>query len=189
MYKFFTSPLPPSELISKLPEFTDPKKVNPFRPSLYEGEREIIAQAEGTHFTAEKRSGVGWGLAWLSPGFWFKPVLSGSVTRLKEGSGVVFEGGTPIPIKILWALLIVIVASAGGMFLVMDYPVNLNFDGLHAGAYVFTTIMAMNTALGILVLLPLIGWWLTRDELGFVAGTIENKLQLRPVPKSALDDW
>jgi hypothetical protein len=38
-------------------------------------------------------------------------------------------------------------------------------------------------------LLPLIGWWLTRNELGFVAAAIENKLQLQPVQKSALDDW
>jgi hypothetical protein len=83
----------------------------------------------------------------------------------------------------------VIAATAGGMFLVMDYPANLNFDGLHAGPYFFSTIMAMNTALGILVLLPLIGWWLTRNELGFVAAAIENKLQLQPVQKSALDDW
>jgi hypothetical protein len=189
MYKFFTSPLPPSELISKLSEFTDTKKVNPIKPSLYEGEREIIAQAEGTHFTAQKRLGIGWGLAWFSPGLWFKPVLTGSVTPLKEGSGVIFEGGTPISMKVLWALLIVIAATGAGMFLVMDYPANVNFDGLHAGEYMFSTIMAMNTALGVLVLLPLIGWWLTRHELGFVAGAIENKLQLQPVQKSALDDW
>ena len=187
MYKFFSSPLPPSELISKLPDFTDTKKLNPFKPSLYEGEKEILAQTEGTHFTAEKRLGTGWGLAWFSPGLWFKPVLTGSVAPLKEGSAVIFEGGTPIPIKVLWTLLIVVVASAGGMFLVMDYPVNINFAGLHAGQYFFATIMAMNTAIGILVLLPFIGWWLTRNALAFVAATLENKLQLQPAPKSALD--
>jgi len=187
MYKFFSSPLPPSELISKLPDFTDTKKLNPFKPSLYEGEKEIIAQTEGTHFTVEKRLGTGWALAWFSPGLWFKPVLTGSVAPLKEGSAVVFEGGTPIPIKVLWALLIVIAATVGGMFLVMDYPANINFDGLHADQYFFATIMAMNTAIGILVLLPFIGWWLTRNELASVAATLENKLQLQPVPKSAFD--
>jgi hypothetical protein len=187
MYKFFSSPFPPSELISKLPDFTDTKKLNPFNPSLYEGDKEILAQTEGTHFTAEKRSGTGWGLTWFSPGFWFKPVLTGSVAPLKEGSAVVFEGGTPISTKVLWALLIVIAASAGGMFLVMDYPANINFAGLHAGQYFFATLMAMNTAIGILSLLPFIGWWLTRNELAFVAATLENKLQLQPVPKSALD--
>ena len=186
MYKFFSSPLPPSQLISKLPDFTDTKKLNPLKSSLYEGEKEIIAQTEGTLFTAEKRSGIGWGLAWFSPGAWFKPVLTGSVVPLKEGSAVIFEGGTPIPIKVLWTLLIVIVATIGGMFLVMDYPVNINFDGLHAGSNFFATIMAMNTAIGILLLLPFIGWWLTRNELAFVAATLENKLQLQPVPKSTL---
>jgi hypothetical protein len=187
MYKFFTSPLPPSELISKLSEFTDTKKTNPFKPSQYEGEKEIIAQAEGTHFTAEKRPRIGWGLAWFSPGFWFKPVLSGSVTPLKEGSGVIFEGGTPIPIKVLWAVLVVIAATAGGMYLIMGYPAILNFDGPNAGKDVFSILMTMNTALGILILLPLIGWWLTRNELGFVAAAIESKLQLQQVAKSALD--
>ena len=64
MYKFFSSPLPPSELISKLPEFTDSKKIDPSRHSLYEGEKEIIAQVKGARFTAEKRQEIGWGLAW-----------------------------------------------------------------------------------------------------------------------------
>src|SRR5262249_17557450 len=151
MYKFFSSPLPPSELISKLPEFTDSKKINPSKPSLYEGEKEIIAQVKGTRFIAEKRQGIGWGLAWFSPGFWFKPVLTGSVTPLKEGSAVIFEGGTPVPMKVLWALLILIIAQAGGLFLIFDYPVNLNFDGVNAGSYVYATLAAMNIAIGILL--------------------------------------
>jgi hypothetical protein len=187
MYKFFSSPLPPSELISKLPEFTDWKKINPSKPSLYEGEKEIIAQVKGTRFTAEKRQGIGWGLAWFSPGFWFKPVLTGSVAPLKEGSAVIFEGGTPVPMKVLWALLILIVAQAGGLFLVFNYPVTLNFDGLHAGWYTYATLAAINTAIGILLLIPFIGWWLTRNELAFVAAAVQRHLQLQPAQKSTVD--
>jgi hypothetical protein len=187
MYKFFSSPLPPSELISKLPEFTDSKKINPSKPSLYEGEKEIIAQVKGTRFIAEKRQGIGWGLAWFSPGFWFKPVLTGSVTPLKEGSAVIFEGGTPVPMKVLWALVILIIAQAGGLFLIFDYPVNLNFDGANAGSYVYATLAAMNIAIGILLLIPFIGWWLTRNDLAFVAAAVERHLQLQPVPKSTVD--
>ena len=188
MYKFFSSPLPPSELISKLPQFTDSKKINPSKPSLYEGEKEIIAQIKGTRFTAEKRQRIGWGLAWFSPGFWFKPVLSGSVTPLKEGSAVIFEGGTPVPMKVLWAILILIVAQVGGLFLVFDYPVNLNFDGLHVGAYTYATLAAMNTVVGILLLIPFIGWWLTRNDLAFLAAAVERHLQLKAVSKST-EDW
>jgi hypothetical protein len=187
MYKFFKSPLPPSELISKIPEFTDAKKVDPTSSSLYEGEKDIIAQVEGTGFKAQKRSGIGWGLAWFSPGSWFKPVLTASVAPLKEGSSVVFEGGTPVPMKVLWAALIVGVASVGGIFMALNYPVTINFDGRNSGADMMSTIMAMNTAVGILVLLPLIGWWLTRNDLAFVAATVERNLQLQQVPKSALD--
>jgi hypothetical protein len=188
MYKFFSSPLPASELISKLPEFTDSKKINPSKPSLYEGEKEIIAQVKGTRFTAEKRQRIGWGLAWFSPGFWFKPVLTGSVTPLKEGSAVIFEGGTPVPMKVIWAVLILIIAQAGGLFLVFDYPVNLNFAGLHAGTYTYATIAAMNTAIGILLLIPFIGWWLTRNDLAFVAAAVESHLQLKTASKST-EDW
>lgn len=187
MYKFFSSPLPPSELISKLPEFTDSKKINPSKPSLYEGEKEIIAQVKGTRFTAERRRKIGWGLAWFSPGFWFKPVLTGSVTPLKEGSAVIFEGGTPVPMKVLWALLILIVAQAGGLFLVFDYPVTLNFVGLHAGTYTYATLAAINTAIGILLLIPFIGWWLTRKDLAFVAAAVERHLQLKAASKSTVD--
>lgn len=188
MYKFFSSPLPPSDLISKLPEFTDQKEINPNKPSLYEGEKEIIAQVTGTRFTAERRRKFGWGLAWFSPGFWFKPVLTGSVTPLKEGSAVIFEGGTPVPMKVLWALLIFIVAQAGGIFLIFNYPVTLNFDGLNASSYFYATLGAIQTAVGILLLIPFIGWWLTRNDLAFVAASIERNLQLQAVRKST-EGW
>jgi hypothetical protein len=187
MYKFFSSPLPPSELISKLPEFTDAKKIDPSKSSLYEGEKEIITQVKGTRFTAEKRQRTGWGSAWFSPGFWFKPVLTGSVTPLKEGSAVIFEGGTPIQMKVLWAVVFIIIAQAGAMFLVLDYPVNINFDGLHAGSYFYATLAAINTAIGILLLIPFIGWWLTRNDLAFVAAAVERHLQLQPAQKSSVD--
>jgi len=187
MYKFFSSPLPPSELISKLPEFTDTKKIDPGKSSLYEGEKEIIAQVKGSRFTAEKRQRIGWGEAWFSPGFWFKPVLTGSVTPLKEGSAVVFEGGTPVPMKVLWALVIFIIAQAGAIFLIFDYPVNISFDGLHADSIMFATLAALNTVVGILVLLPFIGWWLTRNDLAFVAAAVERHLKLQPAQKSSVD--
>jgi hypothetical protein len=187
MYKFFSSPLPPSELISKLPEFTDSKKIDPSKHSLYEGEKEIIAQVKGTRFKAEKRQKIGWGLAWFSPGFWFKPVLTGSITPLKEGSAVVFEGGTPVSMKVLWAVLIFIIAQVGGIFLILDYPVNISFDGLHADSIMFATITAMNIAIGILLVIPFIGWWLTRNDLAFVAAVVERHLQLQPAQKSSVE--
>jgi hypothetical protein len=187
MYKFFSSPLPPSELISKLPEFTDSKKIDPSKHSLYEGEKEIIAQVKGTRFRAEKRQKIGWGLAWFSPGFWFKPVLTGSVTPLKEGSAVVFEGGTPVSMKVLWAVLIFVIAQVSGIFLILDYPVNISFDGLHADSIMFATITAMNIAIGILLVIPFIGWWLTRNDLAFVAAVVERHLQLQPAQKSSVE--
>jgi hypothetical protein len=189
MYKFFKSPLPPADLIVKFSEFTDPKVIDPTVPSLYKGDKAIITEIKGaTSFRAQKRLGIGWGWAWFSPGFWFKPVLSGTVTPLDGGgSAVIFEGGTPIPTKVIWTVVFLIIATLGSMFLTFNYPANINFDGLNAGAYMSATIMAMNTVLGILLLLPLIGWWLTRNDLAFVAAAIERNLQLHSVPKTTLD--
>jgi hypothetical protein len=188
MYKFFKSPLSPGDLISKIPEFTDAKVIDPKAPSLYKGEKEIIAEVEGTTFRAKKRLGIGWGLAWFSPGFWFKPVLTGTVAPLEGGgSWVIFEGGTPIPTKVIWALVFLLMANLGGMFLVFSYPANINFAGQNAGAYMSATIMAMNAVLGILLLLPFIGWLITRNELAFIALAVERHLQLHQVTKTALD--
>jgi len=187
MYKFFKSPLSPAELISKLPEFSDPKAIDPKARSLYAGDKEIIAQVEDSSFRAERRLGIGWGLAWFSPGFWFKPVLSATATALEGGgSAVIFEGGTPIPMKVIWAAVVLVIATLAGMFLVFNYPATMNFDGLNSAAYMSGTLMAMNVVLGVLLLLPFIGWWLTRDDLAFLAGAVERHLQLHPVPKTEL---
>ena len=188
MYKFFKSPLPPADLISKISEITDAKAIDPRARSLYKGEKEIIAEVEGTSFRAKKRLGFGWGWAWFSPGFWFKPVLTGTVTPLEEGgSWVIFEGGTPMPTKVIWALVFLVIANLGGMFLIFYYPAIINFAGRNAGEYMFATITAMNAVLGILLLLPFIGWFLTRNELAFVALAVEQHLRLHQVPKTALD--
>ena len=120
-------------------------------------------------------------------GIWFKPVLTGSVTPLKEGSAVIFEGGTPVPMKVLWAVLFIIIAQAGALFLIFDYPVNISFDGLHADSTMFATLTAINIAVGILLLIPFIGWWLTRNDLAVVAAAVERHLQLQPAQKSSVD--
>jgi hypothetical protein len=90
--------------------------------------------------------------------------------------------------KVIWALVIVGVAQAGGIFLIFDYPVNISFDGLHANSYVYATLAALNVVLGLLLVIPFIGWWLTRNDLAFVAAAVERHLQLQPVPKST-EDW
>jgi hypothetical protein len=51
----------------------------------------------------------------------------------------------------------------------------------------FATFGALNTIIGILVVLPLIGWWLTRHDLAYVAAAVEDHLKLQPVPKSTVD--
>jgi hypothetical protein len=51
----------------------------------------------------------------------------------------------------------------------------------------FATIAAINTAIGILLLIPFIGWWLTRNDLAIIAAAVERHLQLQPVSKSTVD--
>ena len=187
MYKFFKSPLPPSDLIAKFPQFADPEELNFKASSLYSGEKDVIARIDGTNFRAQRRLGIAWGLASFSPGFWFKPILSGSIDPSGTGSAVIFEGGTPIPMKVFWALVFVIVATAGSLLVAFGYPANINFDGPNSGTDMWNSIQAMNAALGVLILLPLIGWWLTRKDLAFIAAAVERNLQLHPVAKTDLD--
>jgi hypothetical protein len=81
-----------------------------------------------------------------------------------------------------------IVAQVGGIFLIFNYPVTLNFDGLNASSYFYAALGVIQTAVGILLLIPFIGWWLTRNDLAFVAASIERNLQLQAVPKST-EGW
>jgi hypothetical protein len=46
-------------------------------------------------------------------------------------------------------------------------------------------LLLMNIALGILLLIPLVGWFFTRHELRYLEQELQSRLNLKPTSKSA----
>jgi hypothetical protein len=183
MFQLFLSASAPSEIVSRLNEFVDPEEIDPYKPSLYRGERPIIGRVEGHDFHFRKRLKGPWYWTVLTPAFWFKPSLHGTVFPNNNGSEVLVEGGFPFAIKISWAILFFAIATFFGVFAALSYPVNINFDSTHVGFDMQLALLLMNIVLGILLLVPLIGWLATRNELDFLKSELQSRLNLKPTTK------
>ena len=183
MFQLFLSSSAPAEIVSRLHEFVDPEEIDPYKPSLYRGERPIVGRVEGHDFHFRKRLKGPWYWTVLTPAFWFKPALHGTVSAKKNGSEVLVEGGAPLVIKISWAILFLAIATFLGVFAALSYPVNISFDPAHVGFDMQLALMLMNIVLGILLLMPLIGWLATRNELDFLKSELQARLNLKPTTK------
>jgi len=69
MFQLFLSSSAPPEIVSRLQEFVDSEEVDPYKPSLYRGERPIIGRIEGHDFHLRKRPGGRWYWNALTPAF------------------------------------------------------------------------------------------------------------------------
>jgi hypothetical protein len=183
MFQLFLSSSAPSEIVSRLHEFVDPEEIDPYKPSFYRGERPIIGRVEGHDFHFRKRLKGPWYWVVLTPAFWFKPALHGMVSPKENGSEVLVEGGASLAAKISWAILFLAIATFFGLFAALSYPVNINFDPVHVGFDMQLTLLLMNIVLGILLLVPLIGWLATRNELDFLKSELQSRLNLKPTTK------
>jgi hypothetical protein len=183
MFQLFLSSSSPSEVVSRLQEFFDPEEIDPYKPSLYRGDRPIIGRVEGHDFHFQKRLKGPWYWTVLTPAFWFKPALHGTVSAKESGSEVLVEGGAPLATKISWGILFLAIATFFGGFTVLSYPANINFDPVHVGFDMQLAILLMNIGLGILLLIPLIGWFATRNDLHFLKSELQSRLDLKPTTK------
>lgn len=183
MFQLFLSSSAPSEVVSRLHEFADPGEIDPYKPSLYRGDRPIIGRVEGHDFHFQKRLKGPWYWTVLTPAFWFKPALHGTVSAKASGSEVLVEGGAPLAAKISWAILFLAIATFFGLLAVLGYPANINFDPRHVGFDMQLALLLMNIALGILLLIPFIGWFATRNELDFLKSELQSRLNLKPTTK------
>ena len=100
MFQLFLSSSAPSEIVSRLQEFVDPEEIDPYKPSLYRGERSIVGRVEGHDFHFRKRLKGPWYWTVLTPAFWFKPALHGTVSPKRNGSEVLVEGGASLAAKV-----------------------------------------------------------------------------------------
>jgi hypothetical protein len=185
MFQLFLSSSTPSEVVSRLQEFIDNEEIDPYKPSLYRGERPIVGKVEGYAFRLRTRLKGWWHWTVLTPAFWFKPALYGTVSPRENGSELLVEGGAPLASKIGWVIVFLAVATISALFVMLSYPANINFDPEHVGFDMQLALLLMNIALGILLLIPFIGWLATRDELNYLESELRSRLNLKPTPKIA----
>ena len=182
MVKSFASSLEPPQVLQRMHDFIDTEEVDPSTRTLFRGKRPIIGRFGTRAFRLHRRQPLPWGLALFSPGRWFKPSISGTIRRRDNGSELLLEGGASLIIKIAWLLTFLAVAAVGGAFIVFHYPVTISFDPLNSGAYILRGLAIMSGILGILLLLPLLGWLMTRKDLAFITGELQRHLGLKELP-------
>jgi hypothetical protein len=165
MLKFFSSSLQPDEFVTKLKSFVDEEEIDPGSPTQFVGERPVIGRFDTRQFTLHRRVGIHWILWWLTPGQWFKPYLNGNVTGGNSGSRIELTGGTPIRVKILWAVTLLGASGLIAAWTIFSYPYNLSHDPSRSASNLLAGIVLLNLLAGILVLLPIVGWFQTRFHL------------------------
>jgi hypothetical protein len=180
MLKFFSSPLNPDEFVTKLKDFVDEEEIDPDNPTLFSGQRPVIGHFDSHRFKLQHRVGIHWILWWLTPGQWFKPFLNGIVTRSNSGSRIELVGNTPILVKFIWVLAFLGLSSLVAGWTVFSYPFIISHDPAHSARDLLAGIIILNLIAGILVLLPIIGWILTRNHLADIVRELQRHMDLQP---------
>ena len=181
MLKFFSSPLDPDEFVTKLKGFVDEEEIDSDNPALFIGNRPVIGRFDSHRSKLQRRVGIHWMLWWLTPGQWFKPYMNVFVTRNNSGSRIELDGGTPISIKMIWVLALLGLSGLVAGWTVFSYPYDISHDPIHSASNLLAGIVILNLTAGILVLLPIIGWVLTRNHLADIVGELQRHMDLRPV--------
>jgi hypothetical protein len=181
MLKFFLSRLESEAVVENLLEMVDQEEVDPESSTLYAGGKAFVGRVSPDRFKVGRRPAAFWPLWWLTPGYCFKPVVNGTITRNERGTRIEIVGGTPIWIKISWVLALLGAATLIGLVTVFAYPFNITHDPERSGANLLLGIIVLNVVGGIFVVLPLIGWFLTRNDLRIILNELQNRLDLVPV--------
>ena len=181
MLKFFSSPLDPDRFVTKLKAVVDEEEIDPENPSLFTGDRPVIGRFNSHRFKLQRRVGIHWMLWWLTPGQWFRPYMNGSVLRADSGIRIQLEGGTPIPTKIIWVLAMLGLSSLVAGWTVFSYPFTISHDPANSASNLLAGIILLNLAAGIFVVLPIVGWVLTRNHLPDMVRELQQHLDLQPV--------
>ena len=180
MLKSFSSPLEPSAVAASLRQIVDEEEVDPKNATLYAGERPFVGRISAARFKIFRRPPVYWPLWWLTPGQWFKPVMDGTIISKDSGTKIEIVGGTPLWIKIGWVLALLCIAGLIALFIVFGYPDDISHNPARSGADLLLGITALNVVAGIFVVLPVIGWLLTRNDVSAILTELESRLYLEP---------
>ncbi|MBV8141225.1 MAG: hypothetical protein JO279_12575 [Verrucomicrobia bacterium] len=181
MLKFFASPLQPDELVMKLKSFVDEEEIDPASPTQFTGDRPVIGRFDTRRFILHRRADIHWILWWLTPGQWFKPYVTGSVTDRNSGSWIELTGGTPVPVKILWVLILLSASGLIAAWTIFSYPYNLSHHPAYSAIDMLSGIVLLILFSGLLVLLPIVGWLQTRFHVADIITELQRHLDLRPI--------
>jgi hypothetical protein len=181
MLKFFLSPLDPDAFVKKLKSFVDEEEIDPASPTQFSGQRPVICRFDSRRFKFQRRVAIHWILWWLTPGQWFKPYVNGIVTAKNSGSRIELEGGTPISVKTIWGLILLGTTGLIANWTAFSYPDNISHDPVHSAGDMLAGIILLNLAAGILLLLPAIGWLLTRYQLAEIVRELQRHLDLQQI--------
>ena len=155
---------------------------NRFRqPRAIYRQRPVIGRFDSHRSKLQRRVGIHWMLWWLTPGQWFKPYMNVFVTRNNSGSRIELDGGTPISVKMIWVLALLGLSGLVAGWTVFSYPYDISHDPIHSASNLLAGIIILNLSTGILLLLPIIGWVLTRNHLADIVGELQRHLDLQPV--------
>jgi hypothetical protein len=180
MLKSFSSPLERSAVAENLRQIVDEEELDPKNATLYAGERPFVGRIGSDRFKIFRRPPVYWPLWWLTPGQWFKPVMDGTITSNDNGTKIEIVGGTPLWIKICWVLALLCAAGLMTLLVFFAYPYEIAHDPARSGPNMLLGIMVLNIVAGIFVVLPVIGWLLTKNDLPAILNELKTRLHLEP---------
>jgi hypothetical protein len=106
--------------------------------------------------------------------------MDGTITSKENGTKIEIVGGTPLWIKICWVLALLCAAGSITLLIFFGYPYNIAHDPARSGADMLLGITLLNIVAGIFVVLPAIGWLLTRNDLPAILNELKSRLSLEP---------
>jgi hypothetical protein len=181
MLKSFSSPLEPDRIASKLKSFVDDDAFDENRPDWYAGEHPLIGQVEENRFRIHRRVGRSWILSLFSPENWFKPFVHGTVVNEPSGSQVHIEGSWLLLVKIIWIALIAGSAGLIAVVTVFSYPYTITHDPAHSGSNLLAGLALMSIVTTVLIIIPIVGWFLSRNHLREIVNEVSRQLQLKEI--------
>jgi hypothetical protein len=98
-----------------------------------------------------------------------------------SGSRIELTGGTPIPIKVLWVLILLGASGLIAVWTIFSYPYNISHDPAGSAGDLLAGIILLTLIPGILVLLAIVGWLQTRFHLADIVKELQQHLDLRQV--------
>jgi hypothetical protein len=181
MLKSFSSPLDSDRIVSKLKSLVDEEVFDESHPDRYGGDRPLIGRVERDRFRIHRRVGRSWIFSLCSPENWFKPFVHGRVVNEPRGSQIRLEGSWLLLVKIIWVALIAGSAGLIAVVTIFSYPYTITHDPAHSGANLLIGFALLSVVTAVLIIIPVIGWFLSRNHLGEIENELRRELQLKEI--------